>query len=284
MTSSRISRLTSRKKEIACLVAKGYSNAEIMEELCIALDTVKRHLTIIFKALGIESRVQLAIYAFRHGLVDLEDIEDTEFLVKSPRLSEKQRALVCLISQGYSNTVIAEKLCITSNTVKCNITKISEILCVENRVQIAIWAFKERLVDLEIEVSKRNNGDKVSLQGPVEQFQGGEDDVEPLGSAKLSEYQGEVDMIEPCYALIGAAIRALRRSRGLSQQQLANHLGYERFSSISDLEHGRVRLHVHHLLQLAEFFDVSVTSLLFGACEEMAGKSEVVEDVAWREW
>lgn len=91
-------------------------------------------------------------------------------------------------------------------------------------------------------------------------------------------------MIEPCYTQIGAAIRALRRSRGLSQQQLADHLGFARVSSISDLEHGRVRLHVHQLLRLAELFEVPVTSLLFGASEEMPSKSEDLKDVAWREW
>lgn len=91
-------------------------------------------------------------------------------------------------------------------------------------------------------------------------------------------------MIEPCYSQIGLAIRALRRSRGLSQQQLADHLGFARVSSISDLEHGRVRLHVHQLLRLAELFEVPATTLLFGASEELAGKCEEVKDQAWREW
>lgn len=92
-------------------------------------------------------------------------------------------------------------------------------------------------------------------------------------------------MIEPCYPQIGLAIRAYRRSRGLSQQQLADALGFARVSSISDLEHGRVRLHVHQLLRLAELFDVPVTALLFGAAdEEMAGKAMAVEDEPWREW
>lgn len=56
-------------------------------------------------------------------------------------------------------------------------------------------------------------------------------------------------------------------------------------SSISDLEHGRVRPHVlHQLLALAELFDVPVTTLLFGASKEMAEKSEEIGDTAWREW
>lgn len=90
--------------------------------------------------------------------------------------------------------------------------------------------------------------------------------------------------IEPCYPQIGTAIRALRRHRGLSQQDLVEILGYQRVSSISDIEHGRARLQVHQLLALAEYFDVSVTALLAGDVEEMAGKNKEVKDVAWREW
>lgn len=91
-------------------------------------------------------------------------------------------------------------------------------------------------------------------------------------------------MIEPCYPALGATIRAYRRSRGLSQQQLADCLGYERFSSISDLERGKIRLHVHQLQQLSDLFEVPVASLLFGASEESRCQAMMVEGEAWRGW
>ena len=51
--------LSRREKEVARLVAKGYSNAQIAEELFISVETVKRHMSTIFEKLGIESRKQL---------------------------------------------------------------------------------------------------------------------------------------------------------------------------------------------------------------------------------
>lgn len=70
-----ISNLTDRQKEIVRLVAHGYSNADIAEALCIVLDTVKRHLSLIFVEIGIKSRMQLTIWALKEGLVQLEDLQ-----------------------------------------------------------------------------------------------------------------------------------------------------------------------------------------------------------------
>ena len=51
--------LSRREFEVARLAAKGYTNAQIAEELFISIETVKRHMSTIFEKLGIDSRKQL---------------------------------------------------------------------------------------------------------------------------------------------------------------------------------------------------------------------------------
>ena len=63
--------LTSRETEIIRYVAIGLRNAEIGACLSISEATIKTHINHIFQKLGIRDRVELAIYALRHGLVPL---------------------------------------------------------------------------------------------------------------------------------------------------------------------------------------------------------------------
>ena len=58
-TSDPFAVLSPREKEVARLAARGYSNAQIADELFISIETVKRHMATIFEKLGIESRRQL---------------------------------------------------------------------------------------------------------------------------------------------------------------------------------------------------------------------------------
>jgi len=89
-------------------------------------------------------------------------------------------------------------------------------------------------------------------------------------------------MIEPIYASLGATIRAYRRSRGLSQKAVAEILGVHRVS-LTMIENGNQRLHIHQLLQLSEIFEVSVPSLLSGNVEGEQGRAAVKEQ-QWREY
>jgi len=61
--------LTARELDVIRLIAEGADNAEIGRELSISRHTVKQYVTNIFEKLGVQSRVQAAVYAVRKGLV-----------------------------------------------------------------------------------------------------------------------------------------------------------------------------------------------------------------------
>ena len=61
--------LTERETDVLRLLAKGYSNKEIAQELIIGEKTVKTHVSNILAKLNVPSRTQAALYAVRIGLV-----------------------------------------------------------------------------------------------------------------------------------------------------------------------------------------------------------------------
>lgn len=65
--------LTAREKDILNLLAKGYDNQTIADELYISLKTVKTHVSNILAKLQVDDRTQAVVYAFRHHLVPQED-------------------------------------------------------------------------------------------------------------------------------------------------------------------------------------------------------------------
>jgi two-component system nitrate/nitrite response regulator NarL len=64
--------LSDREKEIVQLIAQGFRNKEIAEKLFISEQTVKNHLHNIFDKLGVSDRLELALYAIHHRLIEHE--------------------------------------------------------------------------------------------------------------------------------------------------------------------------------------------------------------------
>jgi DNA-binding NarL/FixJ family response regulator len=62
--------LTPRELEITSAVVAGFSNREIARKFVLSEDTVKHHLTNIFNKVGASNRLELALFAVHHRLLD----------------------------------------------------------------------------------------------------------------------------------------------------------------------------------------------------------------------
>ena len=65
--ASAMASLSGREREVLRQVARGASNKEIARSLDLAESTVKIHVQHILRKLGLQSRVQAAVFAVEHG-------------------------------------------------------------------------------------------------------------------------------------------------------------------------------------------------------------------------
>ena len=64
----RIASLTERERQVIALVGEGLKNKQIGSRLSITETTVGHHLTSIFDKLGVESRLEMVLFAHRHNI------------------------------------------------------------------------------------------------------------------------------------------------------------------------------------------------------------------------
>lgn len=69
-----IASLTDREREVLALSATARNNADIAAELAISRRTVESHQASIYQKLGIASRLELIVFAIRHGIVNTTDL------------------------------------------------------------------------------------------------------------------------------------------------------------------------------------------------------------------
>lgn len=64
--------LTPREMEVVSCIVEGCSNRDIAKQFGLSEETVKRHLSNIFDKTGVSTRLELAMFAIAHHLVDPE--------------------------------------------------------------------------------------------------------------------------------------------------------------------------------------------------------------------
>jgi DNA-binding NarL/FixJ family response regulator len=62
--------LTSREMEVVRAVVAGCTNREIAQKLSISPNTTKHHLSNVFDKLGVSNRLELALFAYHHAVVE----------------------------------------------------------------------------------------------------------------------------------------------------------------------------------------------------------------------
>ncbi len=66
-----LGRLTAREREVLQALAEGLTDKEIAERLHVSHDTARNHMVNILGKLGVNSRLQVLVFALRHGAVRL---------------------------------------------------------------------------------------------------------------------------------------------------------------------------------------------------------------------
>jgi len=67
-------RLSEREQELLKLLACGFTNAEIAQQLYLSEGTIRNYTSDLFKKLNVSDRTQAVVAALRYGLVDLKDL------------------------------------------------------------------------------------------------------------------------------------------------------------------------------------------------------------------
>jgi NarL family two-component system response regulator LiaR len=70
--SNLFTELTAREVEILTLIARGFTNQKIADDLVISVGTVKGHVSNILSKLHLADRTQAAVYAWQEGIVRRE--------------------------------------------------------------------------------------------------------------------------------------------------------------------------------------------------------------------
>jgi len=121
--------------------AVGYLLKEIsIEEVADAVRAVLQGQTLISPSMASKLIVEFATLARR--------ADDSRERVPAPRLTDRELEVLRAVAQGLTNCDIGELLHISENTVKNHVRNILEKLHLHSRMEAALYAVKEQILDL----------------------------------------------------------------------------------------------------------------------------------------
>lgn len=65
---------------------------------------------------------------------------------KQFKMTERRKEILELVSQGYNNQEIAEKIGVSFHTVKAHLTLMFNKLDIEDRCQLVSWGFRNKVL------------------------------------------------------------------------------------------------------------------------------------------
>jgi DNA-binding NarL/FixJ family response regulator len=70
--------LTEQEIEVLKLLGAGFSNAQIAKKMTISPNTARKHVQAVFKKIGVNSRLEAALYAWEKGILTAKEKQDLE--------------------------------------------------------------------------------------------------------------------------------------------------------------------------------------------------------------
>lgn len=81
-------RLTHMQSIILEYIARGFSSQQIATTLNVTGRTVRSHTSLLYKKLGVRTRTRAALYAWRHGIVSIDEAWASVETMQFGRLNE----------------------------------------------------------------------------------------------------------------------------------------------------------------------------------------------------
>ncbi len=130
--------ITEREEEIINLLKEGFKYNQIAKKLFISLNTVKAHIRNIYEKTQTKSRLGLinALTNETTKSVNNKTEESLDAFFLKNEVTSKEKEVIVLIKEGFTNLKIAEKMSISVNTVKSHVSNVFEKIGVSSRMEL----------------------------------------------------------------------------------------------------------------------------------------------------